>query len=79
MKENPLLKLEALGQSIWMDFIRRGMISSGQLKQLIEEDVTSNPSIFEKAIAALHHRAKCNGFAVQGKYSEQMERANPII
>ena len=58
MKENPLLKLEAFGQSIWMDFIRRGMISSGQLKQLIEEDglggVTSNPSIFEKAIAGSH-------------------------
>jgi len=54
MKKNPLLKLENLGQSIWMDFIRRGMISSGELKQLIEEDglrgVTSNPSIFEKAI-----------------------------
>ncbi len=31
------------------------------------------------AQSALHHRAKCNGFAVQGKYSEQMERANPII
>ena len=58
MKENPLLELETLGQSIWMDFIRRGMISSGQLKQLIEEDglggVTSNPSIFEKAIAGSH-------------------------
>ncbi|MGZ8232699.1 transaldolase [Methylobacter tundripaludum] len=55
MKKNPLLKLENLGQSIWMDFIRRGMISSGELKRLIEEDglrgVTSNPSIFEKAIA----------------------------
>ena len=32
MKENPLLKLEAFGQSIWMDFIRREMIASGQLK-----------------------------------------------
>ena len=54
MKDNPLLHLEALGQSIWMDFIRRGMISSGELGQLIEQDgvsgVTSNPSIFEKAI-----------------------------
>ena len=37
MKENPLLNLEAFGQSIWMDFIRRGTIS-GELKQLIEED-----------------------------------------
>lgn len=54
MKPNPLLKLQALGQSIWIDFIRRGMIRSGELQQLIEQDgvsgVTSNPSIFEKAI-----------------------------
>ena len=58
MKENPLLKLEHFGQSIWMDFIRRGMIASGELKQLIEEDglggVTSNPTIFEKVIAGSH-------------------------
>jgi len=51
---NPLLDLQALRQSIWIDFIRREMISSGELKRLIEEDgvsgVTSNPSIFEKAI-----------------------------
>lgn len=55
MKRNPLVELEKLGQSIWMDFIRRGMISSGELRKLIEEDgvsgVTSNPSIFEKAFA----------------------------
>ena len=38
-----------------------------------------SPANVEAAQAALHHRAKCNGFAVQGKYSEQMERANPII
>jgi transaldolase len=54
MKDNPLLKLEVLGQSIWIDFIRRGTILSGELKKLIDEDgvtgVTSNPSIFEKAI-----------------------------
>lgn len=55
MKKNPLLKLQALGQSVWMDFIRRGMLSSGELRRLIEEDglrgMTSNPTIFEKAIA----------------------------
>jgi transaldolase len=55
MNRNPLLDLESLGQSIWMDFISRGTIASGQLQQWIEEDgisgVTSNPSIFEKAIA----------------------------
>jgi transaldolase len=55
MKENPLLKLSTFGQSIWLDYIRRKMIDSGELKKLIDEDglkgVTSNPSIFEKAIA----------------------------
>jgi transaldolase len=55
MKQNPLLELEALGQSIWIDFISRATTSSGELPRLIEEDgvsgVTSNPSIFEKAIA----------------------------
>jgi transaldolase len=55
MNKNPLLKLESFGQSIWLDFIRRGMLVSGELGRLIEENgltgVTSNPSIFEKAIA----------------------------
>jgi transaldolase len=55
MKTNPLKKLEALGQSIWLDYIKRDLITSGKLKQLIGEDglrgITSNPSIFEKAIA----------------------------
>ena len=55
MKENPLRKLQALGQSIWLDYTRRDLIATGQLRRLIEEDglsgMTSNPSIFEKAIA----------------------------
>jgi transaldolase len=55
MKENPLLKLSTFGQSIWLDYIRRQMIESGELKKLIDADglkgVTSNPSIFQKAIA----------------------------
>jgi transaldolase len=55
LKENPLLKLEELGQSIWLDYTRRDLIASGELRRLIEEDglrgMTSNPSIFEKAIA----------------------------
>src|SRR5690242_11317561 len=52
---NPLRELEKNGQSIWLDYIRRNLISSGELKRLIEEDglrgMTSNPAIFEKAIA----------------------------
>ncbi|MGB8489917.1 MAG: transaldolase [Bacteroidales bacterium] len=55
MNENPLIKLEALGQSIWLDYIRKDMFTNGELGQLISEDglhgITSNPSIFEKAIA----------------------------
>lgn len=54
MTENPLLKLKSFGQSVWMDYIQRGLITSGQLRVLADEDgvdgVTSNPSIFEKAI-----------------------------
>ena len=58
MNMNPLIKLESFDQSIWMDFIRRGTILSGELKQMIAEDgvtgITSNPSIFEKAITGSH-------------------------
>lgn len=51
---NPLLDLRARGQSIWLDYIRRDLIQGGELKRLIDNDglrgVTSNPTIFEKAI-----------------------------
>lgn len=54
MKKNALVKLQEFGQSIWLDFIRRDLITSGELRQLINEvglrGMTSNPSIFEKAI-----------------------------
>src|SRR5256886_9014015 len=53
-QENPLLLLQKHGQSIWLDYIRRDLITSGELKRLIDNDglrgMTSNPSIFEKAI-----------------------------
>jgi len=51
---NPLKDLLKIGQSVWLDYIRRDLITSGELKRLIEEDglrgMTSNPAIFEKAI-----------------------------
>jgi len=54
MKINPLKQLATLGQSIWLDYIRRDLISGGGLRRLIDEDglrgMTSNPAIFEKAI-----------------------------
>jgi len=52
---NPLKDLLNYGQSVWLDYIRRDLIETGELKRLIEEDglrgMTSNPAIFEKAIA----------------------------
>ncbi|MGB9195404.1 MAG: transaldolase family protein, partial [Terriglobales bacterium] len=52
---NPLKQLITFGQSIWLDYIRRDLLKDGDLQRLIDEDglrgMTSNPSIFEKAIA----------------------------
>jgi transaldolase / glucose-6-phosphate isomerase len=51
---NPLRTLQEYGQSVWLDFVSRDLLKSGELAKLIAEDglrgVTSNPSIFEKAI-----------------------------
>ena len=53
-KTNPLKDLLKFGQSVWLDYIRRDLLTGGELKRLIEEDglrgMTSNPAIFEKAI-----------------------------
>ncbi|MCU1271172.1 MAG: transaldolase [Acidobacteriaceae bacterium] len=53
---NPLREVQALGQSIWLDYMRRDLVTTGQLQRLMTEDgisgVTSNPTIFERAISA---------------------------
>ena len=53
-----LHELSALGQSVWIDFLSRDLIDSGGLARAIDEDavvgVTSNPSIFEKALSRGH-------------------------
>jgi transaldolase len=53
---NALVDLLKFGQSVWLDYIRRDLITTGELKRLIDEDglrgMTSNPTIFEKAISA---------------------------
>jgi transaldolase len=58
VNNNPLKQLQALGQSIWLDYIRRDLIADGELHRLIEEDglrgMTSNPAIFEQAIVESH-------------------------
>jgi transaldolase / glucose-6-phosphate isomerase len=52
---NPLRALQEYGQSVWLDFIRRSLLTSRELQHLVDDDglrgVTSNPAIFEKAIA----------------------------
>jgi transaldolase / glucose-6-phosphate isomerase len=54
-KENPLKALLRFGQSVWLDYIRRNLITTGELARMVKEDglrgMTSNPTIFEKAIA----------------------------
>jgi transaldolase len=58
METNPLIQLGKFGQAIWLDYIRRDLITSGGLRRLIEEDgvrgMTSNPAIFAMAIVESH-------------------------
>jgi transaldolase len=75
MSSNPLKRLGTLGQSIWLDYIRRDLMSSGGLRRLIEEDglrgMTSNPSIFEKAIAESHdYDEDIRAMALKGEDAE---------
>lgn len=55
MATNHLLEIKEYGQSIWMDNLTRDLVQSGELKNLVENQgicgITSNPAIFEKAIA----------------------------
>ena len=71
MKTNPLIKLARFGQGVWLDNLSRGLIDSGELSALIGEDgvsgVTSNPAIFEKAIAgSADYDGAIAGLARQG-------------
>ncbi|HTP13643.1 MAG TPA: transaldolase [Bacteroidota bacterium] len=77
MNNNPLRTLESYGQSIWIDFISSRLIENGGLQKFIDEDgvsgVTSNPSIFEKAIAESHdYDDRIRHLATQGKSAEEV-------
>ncbi len=75
---NPLLEAKRLGQSIWLDNLSRALLYEGGLRRLIEDDglsgVTSNPSIFHKAVAAGAHyrddraRLKASGLDAEQRY-----------
>ena len=80
MKNNPLKQLEELGQSVWLDYIRRDLIASGGLRRLIDEDglrgMTSNPSIFEKAIVESHdYDEDIQAMVREGKNTETIYEA----
>ena len=79
--KNPLQQLMNYGQAMWLDYIRRDLFTTGKLKQMIAEDglrgMTSNPAIFEKAIAdsslyddMLHALASRKDLDATGKYEQ---------
>lgn len=79
--KNPLQELLSYGQSMWLDYIRRDLFTTGKLKGMIENDglrgMTSNPSIFEKAIAdsslyddMLHSLATQKGLNATAKFEQ---------
>jgi transaldolase len=80
MTNNPLVDLGVYGQSVWYDNIRRGLIASGELQRMIAQDnvtgVTSNPSIFEKAIAGSDdYEDSIAGLVAQGASAEEIYEA----
>lgn len=84
MNQNPLLELRELGQSIWLDFIRKGMFTSGEFQSFISKDgvlgVTSNPSIFEKAIVGSHdYDEAIHASALEGKTAEEIYQRLTIL
>jgi transaldolase/glucose-6-phosphate isomerase len=77
MEGYPLLQIKTLGQSIWLDFLRRGMLISGELQRLIKEDglrgITSNPAIFEKVIdGSSDYQATIKSLALEGKNTDEI-------
>jgi len=75
METNPLIQLEQFGQSIWLDYIRRDLITSGELSKLIESDgisgMTTNPAIFEKAISGSHDYEQEIGEMIKQEYDSK--------
>jgi transaldolase / glucose-6-phosphate isomerase len=74
---NPLAELAKVGQSVWYDQMERRLVTSGDLQRLIDEDdlrgLTSNPTIFEKAISGIDdYDGQLRGLAAQGKSAQEI-------
>src|SRR3954464_8822399 len=77
MATNNVKRIHDFGQSIWLDFIERKLMESGDLQRLIDEDgvrgITSNPAIFEKAISSSSdYDAQIAKFAGESKNNEEI-------
>ena len=77
MAKNPLFELYEAGTSVWLDYISRSLMTSGELKRMIEEDavvgMTSNPTIFEKAIGgSSDYDAALKRLMIAGKSDEEI-------
>ena len=80
MDRNPLLGIKSLGQSVWLDYIDRSLLTNGGLTRLIDHDglagVTSNPAIFEQAIDGhADYDAAIADLARRGRTTEQIYEA----
>lgn len=79
---NPLLVIKSLGQSIWLDYIERGMFASGELAHLIKRDglagITSNPAIFEKAITG-HEDYEADIATLARRHRNATEIYEPLV
>ena len=83
MADNPLKQLEKFNQSPWLDFIRRSLLSSPDIKRMLDEDglkgMTSNPTIFEKAIDGSNdYDAQFEQLVAQGKNVDEIYEALTI-
>jgi transaldolase len=76
VKTSPLRELHSLGQSIWVDFISRQAIDSGQVRRWIDADgvtgMTSNPSIFQKALAGKDYDKEIASLGALGKRPQEI-------
>ena len=76
MSETKMQKLAELGQSIWLDYIKRSFVTSGGLANYVQQGlrgVTSNPSIFEKAIAETdEYDEQIQKMALEGKSAQEI-------
>ncbi len=82
MSKNPLLQIKDLGQSLWLDYVQRQLISSGELARLIDTDglagVTSNPSIFQQAIVG-HAEYREDVAALSARGADVLEMYENLI